>query len=303
MKMSNLYIVIFPNYDCFKIGKADNIVNRINVLSPIWGKPDYKNSYHIEITSDKVLKIEKGLHLFLDDFKLNTLKKDGYTELFRMDGLGVALKYIDIYLNNNGLKITKGLDEKKFIKEKKAIDRHKRRKLEDAFGMHMHMNNIKFDFDDYRNFHNMYSKHMYFLVRNYDKINYQHNVKESSIEFYILLRKYNKKYVLDMENHKINTGSSIFNSNKSKDFLNSLKGMTYWFTISGIKYKLEGIREDDFLIEKITIYKPSKRDYTMLYQVLVYDFMNKDIKKIPKISPSLSFDLDKRYNELKTKSY
>ncbi|WP_325892861.1 GIY-YIG nuclease family protein [Grimontia sp. NTOU-MAR1] len=68
MKKTNLYILIFDDFDAIKIGKADDISNRVNTLKKWWGEPDYAESYALEIDIDKVFLLEKVLHSILKEF-------------------------------------------------------------------------------------------------------------------------------------------------------------------------------------------------------------------------------------------
>ena len=41
---SHLYLLIFPSNKMIKVGKANNIYNRIQSLSRYWGEVDYEHS-------------------------------------------------------------------------------------------------------------------------------------------------------------------------------------------------------------------------------------------------------------------
>lgn len=43
---SNLYLLIYPELEAFKIGKANNVQDRIKTLSRSWGKINYDGSYY-----------------------------------------------------------------------------------------------------------------------------------------------------------------------------------------------------------------------------------------------------------------
>ena len=107
---SYLYVITFPEKRVFKIGKADDIRQRINRLTGWWGQPDYENSYHLMIDRNKVHHLEKSLHHMMDEYKVEFDCGDGKTELFSMDVLDIALKYIDVYLMDKpDIKVVKGI--------------------------------------------------------------------------------------------------------------------------------------------------------------------------------------------------
>jgi hypothetical protein len=54
--LSNVYILVYPELKGFKIGKADDVSNRISALSS-WGTVDYKNSYVVTVSHKIVFKI------------------------------------------------------------------------------------------------------------------------------------------------------------------------------------------------------------------------------------------------------
>jgi len=62
---SNVYIAVFPDSEVIKIGKADTVFNRSRSLKWI-GELDCEVSYEIEVSSDRVFKLERGLQNMLD---------------------------------------------------------------------------------------------------------------------------------------------------------------------------------------------------------------------------------------------
>ena len=98
--MSNLYLVIFPEKLVLKIGKANDIANRLSSLSRHWGEADYKQSYYIELPEPEVYRIEKSLHYLLESHAVTNLEGDGQTELFQFSALEPALQHIKLYLKS-----------------------------------------------------------------------------------------------------------------------------------------------------------------------------------------------------------
>ncbi|AEV27608.1 hypothetical protein Dsui_3277 [Azospira oryzae PS] len=94
---TNLYLLIFPERGIIKIGKADDIHNRIQTLRRWWGEADYEASYYLRAPLEVIFKLEKSLHFFLSQYSVPFEEGDGRTELFSADALGVALKHIDLY--------------------------------------------------------------------------------------------------------------------------------------------------------------------------------------------------------------
>ncbi len=68
---SYVYILIFPKIKGFKVGKADNVHQRISGLTRWWGEVDYAESYTIKVDKKQVFRIEKMFHALLDDFRLD----------------------------------------------------------------------------------------------------------------------------------------------------------------------------------------------------------------------------------------
>jgi len=65
---SFLYILLFPAKKKIKVGKANNIYNRILSLRRVWGEVDYAHSYRIALPQSEVFKPEKMLHFLLTNY-------------------------------------------------------------------------------------------------------------------------------------------------------------------------------------------------------------------------------------------
>ncbi|NOS88937.1 MAG: GIY-YIG nuclease family protein [Methylococcaceae bacterium] len=97
---TNLYLLIFPERRVVKIGKADDIHNRIQTLRRWWGEADYGASYHLSATQDVIFKLEKSLHFLLSQYAVPFSEGDGRSELFSVAALEIALKHIDLYCSS-----------------------------------------------------------------------------------------------------------------------------------------------------------------------------------------------------------
>ncbi|WP_296244501.1 MULTISPECIES: GIY-YIG nuclease family protein [unclassified Psychrobacter] len=99
MKNSFLYILVYSNLKVVKIGKANNISKRINVLKSSWGEPDLDKSYTLELCESKVYKIEKAMHALFIDHQVLYDDGDGKTELFNLDILPKVIDILNYYTN------------------------------------------------------------------------------------------------------------------------------------------------------------------------------------------------------------
>ncbi len=119
--MTNIYLLIYPKLKAFKIGKADNIANRIHNLKKYWGEPTYIDSLYLEIDTKFVFRLEKSLHTLLEQFSMNFNEGDGKSEFFSIEALSDAIDYIKIFIRSNKLsaELVKGIDEP-IIKSKRS---------------------------------------------------------------------------------------------------------------------------------------------------------------------------------------
>lgn len=112
MARSNLYLVVFPEKRVVKIGKANDVLKRLECLRRWWGEPDHAASYRMEADEAAVFRIEKALHCLLDAHAVPFDDGDGRTELFAEEALGHALTHIETFLTLNpsaGLVLEKGI--------------------------------------------------------------------------------------------------------------------------------------------------------------------------------------------------
>lgn len=97
---THLYLLCFPKRKMVKIGKADDVHNRIRTLRQHWGDVDYDASYLLLAPTETVFDLEKSLHKLLSHFSLPFEFGDGKTELFSDDALDFALQHIDVFLRS-----------------------------------------------------------------------------------------------------------------------------------------------------------------------------------------------------------
>jgi hypothetical protein len=95
--VSHLYLLVFPERGIFKVGKADDIPERVQSLRRWWGEVDYEASYHLTAERDVVFKLEKSLHFLLSEHSVDFAGGDGRTELFSRAALELALKHIELF--------------------------------------------------------------------------------------------------------------------------------------------------------------------------------------------------------------
>jgi hypothetical protein len=109
-----VYVLFYPDFNAFKIGKAKDIASRIKTLIGSWGEPDYSESYAIKCRKERVYNAEKALHNMLSDHKKEMPSGDGRTEFFEKAVIAPALKCIE-FLTLQGLVegVKKGISEPK----------------------------------------------------------------------------------------------------------------------------------------------------------------------------------------------
>lgn len=94
---SNLYLVVFPVRDALKIGKANDVAGRLDILRHHWGDPDTSSSWVFQAPEQTVFKLEKALHLMLHEHATPFDNGEGRTEMFSLSALPLALKYLQMW--------------------------------------------------------------------------------------------------------------------------------------------------------------------------------------------------------------
>lgn len=111
-KLASLYVLFFPECGFLKVGKARDVYVRCQQLKHYWGDPDYGESLQLVAPEKTVFRLEKTLHLLLKNYAAENLEADGYTEMFKMEALGLVLPAIDLFVKAGVLStgLTKGID-------------------------------------------------------------------------------------------------------------------------------------------------------------------------------------------------
>ena len=191
--MTSIYFLIYPKLRAFKIGKADNVFSRAYGIKKWWGEPDYINSLFLKIDAKLVFKLEKSLHLLLDQFSMNYSEGDGKTEFFSFDAFDDAIEYINIFIKSNKLTsaLVKGIDKPKYQTDKSIKNKR-----------------------DY-----IFTKHNAGRKRVVNSLN--HNVKnmETVLRVNNLLIKYRKKIKFDLVNENKNFSLTLYNRKFLADVL------------------------------------------------------------------------------------
>ncbi|WP_323086921.1 GIY-YIG nuclease family protein, partial [Providencia alcalifaciens] len=81
---SYIYVLVYPHLQAVKIGKADNVFNRMQRLCH-WGDFDTDKSFKIEVDKNNSYKLESSVHFLLSGFKKEMVFGDGFTEFFEIE--------------------------------------------------------------------------------------------------------------------------------------------------------------------------------------------------------------------------
>lgn len=83
--MSYIYAIHFIEQDAVKIGKADDLKERLSDLVSIWGKIDKNKARAMKIDDIFAINYEKELHKKYENYKKSMPFGDGYTEFFNCE--------------------------------------------------------------------------------------------------------------------------------------------------------------------------------------------------------------------------
>ena len=179
---SHLYLLVFPARKMIKIGKANNIYNRIQALKKYWGEVDYENSYRLVMPQGEVFKLEKTLHYLLAQYQTGTDAGDGYTELFSADALAPALRHISHFTEHQIITSTlqKGIEIPKLLPRtvKKGKSPYFKKK-EQAQAMIASVGNIVAQF-------NKINRLLLILIYKQHRLRYQYNIENNEVLFRII---------------------------------------------------------------------------------------------------------------------
>ncbi|MDX8000163.1 GIY-YIG nuclease family protein [Xenorhabdus sp. Reich] len=262
MNRTNLYILVYKNKNIIKIGKTNNIYNRVQTLKRHWGEVDYGASYLLLSTPDVVSKLEKSLHLLLSKHAIKLEKKDGYTEIFSYSSLDLALKHINYFIESGSIteELQKGIQHQPKIFNKKRNYQYKT--LNNRINKHInHLkeNTLK---------HEKIIRLLKIILIRKNRLVYQYDVSENNLLFRI-------------KDHNINN-DKIFSIMKLFSF------SYYDFNIIGGHNLCTITKHDDIIQYKIVILSNEDNMNLLLYLQKQYLML---LKKIPQRSPLLDQDL------------
>jgi hypothetical protein len=135
---SSLYLMVFKDAGVFKIGKANDVYVRSVTLQKHWGDVSYDESFELCTTRKTVFKLEKSLHSLLAEFAVEFTGGDGKTEMFEIDAMDLALKYLSIYADSSSVptSVVKGIAPPVICSGKPRHSKHrKKRVVGDAMGL------------------------------------------------------------------------------------------------------------------------------------------------------------------------
>lgn len=183
---SHVYVLVYPKLKAYKIGKANDVNNRINSLSKHWGDVDYQESYTITVPQSEVFNVEKSLQNLLFEHKLLFKYGDGKNEFFKLDSLNVALSFIKLFNENTSqCKLQKGV-VKPAVKSDAGNITHlngydlKRRKFHNRFAK------TKVSLNDFTIKLNHMVRAFDTLFKFPTKIQYQFEITDHSINFRLI---------------------------------------------------------------------------------------------------------------------
>lgn len=102
---SSLYLLVFPEHGFLKIGKANNVHMRCKTLKKWWGRANYQESFELIAPQKIVLQLEKSLHFLLSSHNVNAPSGDGYTEMFALSSLDLAIKHIELFMQSGSIPV------------------------------------------------------------------------------------------------------------------------------------------------------------------------------------------------------
>ena len=204
---SYLYILVFPESNAIKIGKSNDIHNRISTLKHFWGEVDYQKSYQLSAPENIVFKLEKSLHFFLSSYTAQRGSGDGYTELFELEALDMAIRHIELYLGSGAIpsSLTRGISiPGKQPTMKKRVNKYR----------HLNVKNHKLidSIIDIANKTKKINRLLIILIRRNRYFQYQYDIIDDELYFRFKVESTNNDphyYIRDLFNFHIDDFSSI----------------------------------------------------------------------------------------------
>lgn len=176
---SYLYLLLFPATKMIKVGKANNIYNRIQSLKRLWGEVDYENSYRVALPQSEVFKLEKMLHFLLAKYQIGINAGDGYTELFSFEALEHAIKHIHYVIEHDVInaQLQQGI-EKPQLRPGKSVAHHHRKMKKQSDVMISNFIRVTEQFS-------RINRLLLILLHKHDRLNYQYDIKDNTVLFRI----------------------------------------------------------------------------------------------------------------------
>lgn len=177
--LSFLYLLLFPARKMIKVGKANNIYNRIQSLKRFWGEVDYEHSYRIALPQSEVFKLENMLHFLLTKYQTGIDAGDGYTELFSIEALEPAIKHINYAIEHNVIdaQLQQGIEKPQVRSSKNATHRHREMKKQSSM-VSSNIIKVTEQFD-------RINRLLLILLFKKNHIRYQYDIKDNTVLFRI----------------------------------------------------------------------------------------------------------------------
>ncbi|AYL68947.1 MULTISPECIES: GIY-YIG nuclease family protein [Citrobacter] len=190
--LSFLYLLIFPAKKMMKIGKANNIYNRIQSLTRTWGEVDFERSYQIIVPQSEVFKLEKMLHFLLTNYQSGIDAGDGYTELFTIEALEPAIKHIHYVIDHEVInaQLQKGI-ERPPLRASRCTE-HSHRKMKKQSNLMIN------DLIEVTEQFSRINRLLLILLFKQHRLLYQYDIEENTVKFRIA-----DNYAEQSDAHKI----------------------------------------------------------------------------------------------------
>ena len=92
-----IYILVFEDKNYIKIGITGVGKNRIMQIEPLWGRVDSRESCHSIVMGTVALEVENALKIILSRYRVCESGEAGYTEIFSVKALSMAIHMLETY--------------------------------------------------------------------------------------------------------------------------------------------------------------------------------------------------------------
>jgi len=99
-----IYILVFKDKDYLKIGMTGVGRNRITQIEPLWGRVDPIESCYSIVTGKMAFEVERALHVILSGYRVSDSGEAGYTEIFSIKALSMAILMLEAYSQDSVIK-------------------------------------------------------------------------------------------------------------------------------------------------------------------------------------------------------